>query len=384
MQTGIAQVWPRCFEGGASALLATIRYATLWSNPCAGAVFAMKTQNFNILLVMALLAGAGRAWAESGPNPAELRARALAVFEPLPDRMPGSENDTEAMVKLGRKLYFDKRLSADKKLSCNSCHSVSTGGTYGRFTSVRSPIKHGERDSPTVFNAGLHIAQYWDGRSPNLDAQAEEPMMNPDEMAMPGEEELLKRLNAVSSYRRKFAAAFPGDTNSITIENASRAIAAFERTLITRDRFDKFLEGKDSALSRREREGLELFLDNNCQKCHNGPVLGGNSFQTLGVFHPYANTNDIGRGKITGDEADRYRFKVPALRNVALTAPYFHDGKVATLPEAVSLMAQLQLDRELSRQEVESMVLFLRSLSDEHLAKRASVTTGSPLTRQAQ
>ncbi|HMP84517.1 MAG TPA: cytochrome c peroxidase [Verrucomicrobiota bacterium] len=334
-----------------------------------------------LVLSIVLVQGVTNASAQETSYPAELRARALSVFSPLPDRMPGSENDTEAMVKLGRKLYFDKRLSADRKLSCNSCHSINTGGTYGRFTAGQSPVKHGERDSPTVFNAGLHIAQYWDGRVPDLDAQARQPMMNPDEMAMPDEAELLKRIESVGAYRKRFAEAFPGDTNGISVSNASRAIAAFERTLITRDRFDKFLNGKDRALSRRELRGLALFLDNNCQKCHNGPALGGNSFQKTGIFHPYANTNDTGRARITGDPADIYKFKVPSLRNVALTSPYFHDGKVATLPEAVRWMAHLQLDRELSRAEVDEIVAFLKTLSDERRAKQAANTTGSPLTR---
>jgi cytochrome c peroxidase len=197
-------------------------------------------------------------------------------------------------------------------------------------------------------------------------------MLNPDEMAMPGEAELLKRLKAVASYRNKFAKAFPGDPHSITIKNATAAIAAFERTLISADRFDDFLRGKNRALSRAERRGLELFLDNNCQKCHDGPVLGGNSFQKIGIKHPYGNTNDLGRAEFTKNEEDRFKFKVPSLRNVALTAPYFHDGKVTTLQEAVRLMAHLQSGKQLTDREAASIVAFLRSLSDKELARKNS------------
>jgi cytochrome c peroxidase len=321
------------------------------------------------LLTVATIAGLAMGSASAAPDASGLRDRAKEFFEPLPAQMPGSENDTAALVKLGRKLYFDKRLSADRTISCNTCHPLDKGGAYDQSTSPGVSGKHGERNSPTVLNAGFHIAQFWDGRSPNLETQAKEPMLNPNEMAMPAEAELLKRLRDANSYRDGFAQAFPDSPEPTTIENMAKAIAAFERTLITHDRFDDFLNGKDRAMSRAELKGLDLFLDAGCQKCHSGLGLGGNSFQKMGLMHPDANTNDLGRAKITGNDADRYKFKVPSLRNVALTPPYFHDGKVGTLPEAVRLMGRLQLDRELSAAEVESITAFLRSLSDKGRAR---------------
>jgi cytochrome c peroxidase len=298
---------------------------------------------------------------------ATLRARALEAFAPLPAKMPGADNDTHELVKLGRKLYFDKRLSANQTISCNTCHTLGSSATY-HGQSIGAFGKHTERNSPTVLNAGFQFAQFWDGRAADLEAQARVPMLNPDEMGMPAESELLKRLRESSGYRARFARSFPNTPDSFTIENVTRAIAAYERTLITHDRFDDFLKGGDRALSRAERKGLELFLDSGCAKCHNGPGLGGNSFQKIGLKNPYANTNDLGRAKITGNADDRFKFKVPPLRNVVLTAPYFHDGQVATLTEAVRQMAHLQFDRELTRDEAGSIETFLHSLSDKHRA----------------
>ena len=285
--------------------------------------------------------------------------------------MPGAERDTRSLVRLGHKLFFDKRLSSNHKVSCNTCHQVSgQGGAYHQPTAPGANGKPGERNSPTVLNAGFQFAQFWDGRAPDLAAQAKEPMLNPDEMAMSTEAELIARLRGRASYRRKFRAAFPRAAEPVTLNHLAEALAAYERTLTTHDRFDQFLKGKDRALSRAERAGLRLFLTVGCRKCHDGPLLGGNSFQKVGVAHPYSNTNDIGRARITGDPADRFQFKVPSLRNVALTAPYFHDGQVATLNEAVRQMAYLQLDTRLSDDEVRSIVAFLRTLSDRRRSMR--------------
>jgi cytochrome c peroxidase len=301
---------------------------------------------------------------------AVLRVRASAVFAPLPAQMPGAEHDTRAMIKLGRQLYLDKRLSAAQNISCDTCHSLESGGAYGRALKPGEFRPHEERDSPTVMNAGFQFAQFWDGRAANLVAQVKGPMFNPDEMGMPAEAELLKRLRAVKSYQTQFPLAFPDAPEPVATENIARAIAAFERTLISHDRFDDFLKGDDHAIGRAERKGLEIFLQTGCQKCHDGSGLGGNSFQKIGVLHPYANTNDVGRAKITGDDTDRYRFKVPSLRNVALTAPYFHDGKIDTLDNAVRQMAYLQLGKTLSDADVEAIENFLRTLTDKDVVVR--------------
>jgi cytochrome c peroxidase len=293
--------------------------------------------------------------------------------------MPGSENDTGALIALGRKLYFDKRLSVNRAISCNTCHVLDhwKGGVDGEPTSDGVFGRRGERNAPTVLNAGLHFAQFWDGRAPNLEAQAKVPILRPVEMAMPSEAEVLRRLRAVSSYRTRFAEAFPGAGESFTFDNVVKAIAAFERTLITHDRFDDFLKGDDGALNRRELKGLELFLSTGCATCHDGPLLGANSYRKAGLAHPYENPEDKGRYTVTKDEKDLYLFKVPSLRNIALTAPYFHDGRQAKLEEAVAKMAYLQLDRKLAPEEIALITRFLRTLSDKVRGSNWSVRSSS-------
>lgn len=301
----------------------------------------------------------------------ELRAQALELVGPLPEKMPGSENDTKALVKLGETLYFDNRLSVNEKISCNSCHIVDKNGpgVDNEPTSEGAFGKRGGRNSPTVLNAGFHFVQFWDGRAADLEAQAKGPILNPVEMVMPSEEEVLKRLNGSKEYTTMFREAFPYSTSPVSYDNMAKAIAAFERTLVTRDRFDDFQKGKDKALSAGELAGLKLFLTTGCTTCHNGPVIGGNSFQKVGLLKPYENTDDLGRYVVTKDEDDKFKFKVPSLRNVALTHPYFHDGKIAKLEEVVRRMASMQLGKDLADPEVQSLVVFLNSLSDKKRGK---------------
>lgn len=315
------------------------------------------------LAALPLLAG-------QAPDPAALRARALQFFEPLPDRMPGSEHDTPARIELGRTLYFDTRLSVNDSQSCNTCHDV-TGGKAGVDNEPTSPGAHGQRgdrNSPTTLNAGFHFAQFWDGRAANLKEQAKGPILNPVEMAMPDEATVERKLRAIAEYRTLFARAFPGQAEPITYDNLAEALAAFERTLITRDRMDDFLKGNDRALTAQELRGLDLFLSVGCTTCHNGPALGGTSFQKLGLIHPYE-TADLGRFKVTQEEGDEYKFKVPSLRNVELTGPYFHHGKETNLTDVVHKMAYHQLDRKLTPEEAEAIVAWLRSLTDKARAR---------------
>jgi cytochrome c peroxidase len=300
------------------------------------------------------------------PPTAELRAKAIELFGPLPDKMPGSEADTPARVELGRKLYFEKRLSIDQTLSCNSCHMLDNfqAGVDNQPTSDGVGGKKGDRNSPTVLNAGFHLAQFWDGRAADLKEQAKGPVLNPVEMAMPAEAVVVKRLQADSDYHKMFAKAFPGARDAVTYDNMAEAIAAFERTLITRDRFDDFQKGDDKALTDLELKGLHLFTTFGCTTCHVGPVIGGNSYQKAGLIHPW-DTTDIGREKVTNEEWDRFKFKVPSLRNAALTAPYFHNGKTASLKEAVTKMAYHQLDKKLTDDEADALVAFLYALTDK-------------------
>jgi cytochrome c peroxidase len=299
----------------------------------------------------------------------ELLAEAGELFERLPEKMPGSESDTEARVDLGRKLYFETAISINRTQSCNSCHRLDEklGGVDGLPTSKGAEGKFGGRNAPTTLNAGLHIAQFWDGRSPDLADQAKGPVLNPIEMAMPNEEMVLARLEE-AGYRERFQAAFPDAEQPLTYDNYAEAVAAFERTLITRDRFDDFLGGKLDALTTVEKAGLSSFMEIGCIDCHNGALLGGDSYEQMGQANEYANKEDLGRFDVTKDEDDKYVFKVPSLRNIALTAPYFHDGQVETLAEAVKQMAWLQLDEELNERQIEPIVAFLGSLTDRERA----------------
>ncbi len=303
-------------------------------------------------------------------KPAELRAKALEIIQPLPARMPGSENDTPARIDLGRQLYFDNRLSVNNTQSCNTCHDLNDGkgGVDNEPTSEGAHGKRGDRNSPTTLNAGFHIAQFWDGRAETLKDQAKGPVLNPVEMAMPSEPEMVKKLSGIKEYQDKFAKAFPAEAEKITYDNMAEAIAAFERTLITRDRFDDFLKGDDKALNAQELKGLDLFLTAGCTTCHATPTMGGMSFMKVGLIHPYP-TEDKGLEVVTKEEDDRYKFKVPSLRNIAITYPYFHNGKIATLKEAVTTMAYIQLDRKLTDDEANSLVAFFKALTDKPRAK---------------
>lgn len=330
----------------------------------------MNTKIYSIGIAAVIAVGTG--WASSSADAVAIRKPALEVLGTIPDRMPGSENDTADQVRLGKRLFFDKRLSKNNSQSCNSCHVVdqNRGGVDNEKTSPGAFGKRGGRNSPTVLNAGFHLAQFWDGRAETLADQAKGPILNPIEMAMPSEAEVIQRLKADRRYVSQFRAAFPKDKEPVTYNNLAKAIAAYERTLVTHDRLDDFLKGSDKALTDRELEGLELFTQVGCTTCHNGPLVGGNGFRKLGILEPYSNAADKGRIEVTKDEADEYVFKVPSLRNIALTAPYFHDGKHETLASAVREMAWLQLGKKLDDQQVDAIVAFLGSLSDKRRAAR--------------
>jgi len=297
-----------------------------------------------------------------------LMRRANRFFEPLPETMPGAQEDSAERVALGRKLFFEKRLSINDSQSCASCHRLDAGfaGVDNLDTSPGARGERGNRNSPTVLNAGWQDAQFWDGRSEDLVAQAREPILNPIEMGMPDETTVEDKIRAIDEYPEIFAAAFPGDETPLTYLNITRAIAAFERTLITPSRFDDFLNGDRAALSEAELRGLDSFLLLDCNSCHDGILVGGETYEPLGKEHPYENQTDQGIYEITGDEDDRMFFKVAPLRNVALTAPYFHDGKIDSLDEAIRKMGKLQLDEELTDSQVSDIASFLKALTDKN------------------
>jgi cytochrome c peroxidase len=325
------------------------------------------------VLAAMVLAPAVLPAAEPPTEAAALRQLALPFIQPLPDKMPGAEKDTPEKIKLGRELFFEKRLSKNNTQSCNSCHAVdeNRAGVDNEATSPGAFGKRGDRNSPTVLNAGYHIAQFWDGRAATLEDQAKGPILNPGEMAMPGEKEVLERLGGIESYQKAFAAAFPGEEKPLTYDNLARAIAAFERTLRTQDRFDDFLKGDDRALSGDERAGLHLFLATGCATCHMGPAVGGRMFQKMGMVKPYANSQDTGRAALTKNDAEKFFFKVPSLRNIALTHPYFHDGGAKSLEEAVGTMAEIQLGKTLTDVQKKQIAAFLKTLSDKERGRAA-------------
>lgn len=296
----------------------------------------------------------------------DFNPRLLRRFAPLRERFDSPEAPTtEAMVSLGRMLYFDKRLSKNKDVSCNSCHRLDAYGVDGEKTSPGDHGQRGGRNSPTVYNAGGFFVQFWDGRAPTVEEQAKGPILNPVEMAMPSAEALMARLKVIPGYVDAFAKAFPEQATPLTYDNVGRAIGAFERGLSTPARWDNYLKGDKAALSAAELEGLKVFTNVGCMVCHTGEFLGGNSYQRAGAVEPWPNQSDEGRQKVTASAADKMMFKVPTLRNVTKTAPYFHDGSATTLPDAVRMMGTHQLGLDLSEAEVQSIVTWLESLTGQ-------------------
>ncbi len=307
-----------------------------------------------------------------------LLMQAQALFGKLPATMPGSEQDTPAMIALGKKLYFETAISINKTQSCNSCHPIDNkgAGVDNLKTGKGAEGKFGDRNDPPTLNAGYQIAQFWDGRAATLEEQAKGPPLNPIEMGMPDAKELVERLKGIKQYPVDFKKAFPGEKDPVTFDNFAKAVAAFERTLISRGRFDRFMDGDRQALTGQEMDGMRSFINAGCVQCHSGPNLGGMTYQKMGVFHEYSN-KDPGRFKVTNLESDRYVFKVPMLRNVALSSPYFHDGETGNLAEAVDQMGYLQLNRELKDEEINNILRFLTTLADTKL------TTASPIKEKA-
>lgn len=291
-----------------------------------------------------------------------------SAFSPLPAAISPTDAAGKAKIALGKKLYFDKRLSKDNDISCNSCHNVKSFGVDNEPTSPGHKGQRGGRNSPSSFNAALHVAQFWDGRAETVEKQALGPILNPGEMAMPSEQAVIDRLKGDKALMAEFTASFPGEKTPLTYANIGNAIGAYERTLITPSRFDDYLKGSSSALTDKEKKGGALFVQSGCIACHNGPTVGGLMYQKLGLVKPYP-TKDEGRAAITKQDSDKHVFKVPSLRNVEKTAPYFHDGSIKSLDQAVSIMAEHQLGKQLSKEQVDEIVAFLGSMTASDPAK---------------
>jgi len=300
--------------------------------------------------------------AEAQP-PAVDKAR-LAAFAPLPGSVPGAGGaPSDEMVTLGRMLYYEPRLSKSQTISCNTCHDLARYGVDGEPTADGHKGQEGPRNSPTVFNAAAHFAQFWDGRAVDVEEQAKGPVLNPIEMAMPSEAAVVAVLESMPEYVALFKKAFPQDKKPVTFDNMAKAIGAFERKLMTPSRWDALLGGDQNALTPAETVGLKTFLDAGCQTCHSGALLGGTSYQRLGAVKPHPNTVDAGRYEVTKNEADRSMFKVPSLRNIEKTGPYYHDGTVTSIEQAVRDMAEYELGKTLTPGEISQIVEFLKVLT---------------------
>ncbi len=299
-----------------------------------------------------------------------LLERAQATFKPLPDlaEMQKVRPFTEEQVKLGQQLWYENRLSKGNTVSCNSCHNLATAGVDNMPTSAGHKSQFGARNSPTALNAALLGIQFWDGRAADVEEQAGGPLLNPVEMANATEADAAAKIAGIPEYQEKFKAAFPED-GAVSFKNITTALGAFERTLLTPTRWDDYLKGNVSALSEQERKGVRAFMDNGCIACHNGVNLGGTMFQKFGLVDgPYWKhiddpKHDKGRADVTKKAEDEFFFRVPGLRNVERTYPYFHNGSVWELDKAVNIMAKAQLGKTLAPEDTENIVAFLKALS---------------------
>ncbi len=301
------------------------------------------------------------------PEVVEIPEGMLGAFKPpLPEVFESKENElTPEKIALGRKLYYDKRLSKNHDISCNTCHLLDEFGVDGKSVSVGHKQQPGTRNSPTVYNAAGHFAQFWDGRSPDVEHQATQPLVNPIEMAMPDEQYVVKTVKSIQEYVSAFKKAFPKEEQPVTMGNLGKAIGAFERKLTTPAPWDEYLAGDEDALTDEQKKGFLAFMNSGCSGCHMGTLVGGTTYQKVGAVEPWPNQDDLGRYEVTGNEADKMMFKTPSLRNVEKTAPYFHDGSVEDLDEAVKMMGKHQLGRELSAEDVSAIVAWLSSLTGE-------------------
>lgn len=297
--------------------------------------------------------------------------QAKLFFKALPAEAVNPDNEeTAAKVKLGKLLFYDSRLSRSGNNSCNSCHNLASFGVDNEPTSQGDNGQFGKRNSPSVFNAALHNMQFWDGRAKTVEEQAGMPILNPGEMAIPHKGFLIDRLKHEQLYRDQFGLAYPVAKNPINYANVQNAIGAFERTLLTPSRFDAFMNGKLDAIDSIEKTGMKFFLNSGCANCHNGAGMGGETMVKFGLFTDYrtltrSRVDDQGRMSVTGKKGDKDVFKVPGLRNVEKTYPYFHDGSVADLDSTVRIMAKVQLNSTISNDEAKAITSFLRSLTGD-------------------
>ncbi len=325
----------------------------------------MRHTILQVLLILLVIV-IGGAWAQD-----DLQKKAQNLFKPIPKTPPELKDNplTPEKIELGKMLYFDPRLSASHLISCNTCHNLGTGGVDLQETSTGHGWQRGPRNAPTVLNSVFNIAQFWDGRAKDLAEQAKGPVQATVEMSN-NPERLVATLKSMPLYVDLFKKSFPNEKDFTTFDNVVKAIEAFEATLITHNsRFDRYLKGDVSALNTEEKEGLKIFIEKGCTGCHNGVNIGGNGYFPFGVVErPGADIlppGDKGRFMVTKTASDEYVFKVPSLRDIELTPPYFHSGKVWSLKEAVSVMGSAQLGIQLTDKEVDKITEFLRTFTGD-------------------
>lgn len=320
-------------------------------------------------LVVVVLA-AGCVFCQQAVAEDTLRTEALKVFAPIPAEPPPLKDNplTQEKIELGAMLYFDPRLSKSALISCNTCHNLGLGGADYQETSTGHGWQKGPRNSPTVFNSVFNMAQFWDGRAKDLAEQAKGPVQASVEMSNTPEN-VIKVLNSMAEYKARFKEAFPAEQDPVTFDNMAKAIEAFEAILLTPNSlFDRFLQGEEEALDSMAKDGLKIFMAKGCADCHGGINMGGDDYYHFGVMEVPESSimaGDKGRFEVTKTKDDEYFFKSPSLRNIALTAPYFHSGKVWSLREAVAVMSSSQLGATLSDNEVSQIVEFLMSTTGE-------------------
>lgn len=322
-------------------------------------------------IVLGLVASAALLAGGAMASDAELRTLSQDTFKPVPAVAPALKNNpaTVDKVRLGHMLYFEPRLSASQLISCQTCHNVGLAGGDLQETSTGHGWQKGPRNAPTTYNAVFNSAQFWDGRAEDLAAQAKGPVQASVEMSNTPQA-VVTTLKSIPEYVALFKKAFPGQQDPVTFDNMAKAIEVFEATLITpNDGLDRFMAGDNAALSAKQKKGLELFVTSGCAGCHDGINLGGTDYFPFGVVEQPGSEvlppEDKGRFKVTNTASDEYVFRSPPLRNIALTAPYFHSGKVWSLQQAVAIMGSSQLGMELNDEEVQLIVAFLAGLTGE-------------------
>ncbi len=326
-------------------------------------------KSLRIALFVSILLLVSRFTAQSAGD--DLLKQAGERFGILPKVMESADNPvTPEKVRLGKMLFYESRISIDGTVSCAKCHPISLYAADGLRTSVGNNCKANPRNAPTVFNAAAQISAHWIGNRTGVEDQAKQSVIGPPAFGMVKYEDVEKRLKQYKDYASLFKEAFPGEKEPVTVDNFAKAIGAFERTLLTPSPFDSFLKGDSAALTATQKEGLKTFIETGCAACHSGTYIGGQMYQKFGILEPYWKYTksakiDEGRYVVTKNEADKYVFKVPVLRNVEKTPPYFHDGSVDGLEQAIVIMGKVQLGKDIGKAQSEGIAAFLKSLTGE-------------------